>query len=71
MKIDEIKEVSEIFGTPDELIKCASLLREAGYIGEGHIREGYINPRILVLPNIKEYIFTNNYLTINAKDLTL
>ena len=71
MKIDEIKEVSEIFGTPEELVKCASLLREAGYIGEGHIKEWYINTRMLVLPNIKEYLFTNNYPIINAKDLTL
>ena len=71
MKIDEIKEVSEIFGTPEELIKCASLLREAGYIGEGNIKEWYINPRMLVLPNIKEYLFTNNYIIINAKELTL
>lgn len=72
MKIDEIKEVSEIFGTPDELIKCASLLREAGYNGP-NLPDDWMGHTfsIHVYKILKEYSFNYRDPIINAKDLTL
>lgn len=72
MKINEIKEVSEIFGTPEELIKCASLLRKAGYKGPD-LPDDWMDNKfsINVYFHIKEYSFDYRGPIINSKDLTL